>query len=88
MERAAFELFKRIVQLQNSSKPIFIFSGPGNNGGDGAAISRMLAEVGYNVNFFLLASEKYSPDLLINVERLKKIGINPISIKSSDDFPN
>ena len=88
MERAAFELFKRIVQLQNSSKPIFIFSGPGNNGGDGAAISRMLAEVGYNVNFFLLASEKYSPDLLINVERLKKIGINPISIKSGDDFPN
>ena len=32
MERAAFELFKRIVQLQNSSKPIFIFSGPGNIG--------------------------------------------------------
>ena len=48
MERAALKLFEWIVRRFERSKRIIIFSGPGNNGGDGLALTRLLSEERYN----------------------------------------
>ncbi|HCY00734.1 MAG TPA: bifunctional ADP-dependent NAD(P)H-hydrate dehydratase/NAD(P)H-hydrate epimerase, partial [Bacteroidales bacterium] len=35
MERASVALMQAYVSLYSSNRPVFIFAGPGNNGGDG-----------------------------------------------------
>ena len=53
MERAAQTMVRTITELWGSATPIVVFAGPGNNGGDGLAIARMLAEQGYQVSAYL-----------------------------------
>ncbi|EOZ96809.1 NAD(P)HX epimerase [Indibacter alkaliphilus LW1] len=72
MERAALsfvrDFFKR---FQNSKKKIFVFVGPGNNGGDGLAIARLIADRGYKVSVITFSEkEKCSKDYVINFEKL------------------
>jgi len=54
MERAAIACTKWISDQVLLSKPISIFCGKGNNGGDGLAISRLLAEKGLNISVCIL----------------------------------
>ncbi|SEG19078.1 NAD(P)H-hydrate dehydratase [Sphingobacterium lactis] len=73
MERAALKAVEAMESdfgegLQEL--PIVIICGKGNNGGDGLAIGRILGEQGYNVEVKLLHSENYSPDNLINQQKL------------------
>lgn len=71
MERASNACFGWIKKNLDSSHKIKIFVGPGNNGGDGLALSRMLAANGYLVKVYLLSPiEKLSPDALKNYNRL------------------
>lgn len=71
MERAARCCTKWISENLNSFHTVKIFTGPGNNGGDGLAVARMLWEEGLDVHVFMLApSDKLSPDSLVNYERL------------------
>ena len=49
-----------------------IICGPGNNGGDGLALARMLLVDGYKVKTYVIASEKKSDDFLKNNDRLLK----------------
>lgn len=75
MERAATKVFQWIdEQLKQSTTPIYIFCGIGNNGGDGMALGRMLIEKGYNVTCFIVNySDKRSKCFLINYGRIKEI---------------
>lgn len=75
MERAANELLKKIVAKYLYAKRIRIFAGPGNNGGDGVALARMLAMAGYDVTLHIIESSSYSQDLEENLKRLRKQGI-------------
>ena len=53
MERAAKALTRAITERWSPGVPVVVFAGPGNNGGDALAVSRILAEQGYRVQTFL-----------------------------------
>ncbi|HBH85426.1 MAG: hypothetical protein A2X05_02595 [Bacteroidetes bacterium GWE2_41_25] len=89
MERAAGQLFRWYVSRFERNRRIFIFAGPGNNGGDGLALARMLSEERYDVELhYLKFTDKTSPDWEHNYQRLKKelsVVINIIT--SAEQFP-
>lgn len=71
MERAAAECFYWIIANIPADRPVKVFCGAGNNGGDGFAIARMLADKGYNTEVFLAGDpEKLSPSCRINMNRM------------------
>ena len=59
MERAALSCTKYILNNFPIQTSIFVFSGPGNNGGDGFAIARQLLWAGYEVKVYY-NSEQYN----------------------------
>ena len=71
MERAAKALTRAITQRWPQRVPVVTFAGPGNNGGDALAVSRMLTEQGYQVHTFLLnISGHLSADCAENKRRI------------------
>ena len=52
MERASQALAKTISERWNTETPFTVFAGPGNNGGDALAVSRLLAQQGYRVEVY------------------------------------
>lgn len=89
MERAAGQLFKWFRENTDPGASYVIICGPGNNGGDGLALARMLADVGWEVSVVLIwFSAQGSPDLLINLERLREQGKVPIlEVRNAAEFP-
>jgi len=73
MERAGKNCTKWIRKKLKKNQDIFVFVGPGNNGGDGLVIARHLAEKDYNVTVaILLFTDNFSNDFSVNLDRLKK----------------
>lgn len=71
MERAARSCFNWLCEHQYSENNFVIFCGKGNNGGDGLAIARMLAERGTRVDACILEFGNLgTPDFQANLERL------------------
>ena len=71
MERAAKALTQAITDQWNSSTPVIVFAGPGNNGGDALAVARMLIDRNYDVTAYLFnISGHLSEDCAINKKRL------------------
>jgi len=85
MERAATALTQAIMKYRSKDTPIVVFAGPGNNGGDALAVSRLLAEEGYQVKAYLFnTGEHISEECTINKERLvlcEKAEFNEITSK-------
>ena len=74
MERAAKRCFKWVTKNINKKTRINVICGPGNNGGDGLAIARMLALKGYTIDvYFLKITDKVSPGCKFNYDRLFNI---------------
>lgn len=72
MERAAQAFVNRYTVYYSASRPVVVFAGSGNNGGDALAISRLLAQRSYVVElFFFQAGHTPSPACADNLERLK-----------------
>ena len=72
MERSARAICNAICEQWTQSTPIVVFAGPGNNGGDALAMSRMLAEKGYVVDVFLFNIHNHlSDDCATNKKRIE-----------------
>ncbi len=77
MERAAGKCFSWIKENFCTKKYFAFFIGPGNNGGDGLALARMMADEGYNCRVFLV-TEKHSPDAEKNLSCLRSQNLVPV----------
>lgn len=81
MERASRVFCQWFVKkFPDKHRKIFVFSGPGNNGGDGLAIARMLSRDFYEVKAFLVhLGNKLSDDCAANFKTLKKYRFCPFA---------
>ncbi|WP_443777011.1 NAD(P)H-hydrate dehydratase [Bacteroides clarus] len=71
MERASRALARAMSERWSAETPFTVFAGPGNNGGDALAVSRLLAEWGCRVEVYLFNTKgTLSPDCETNKERL------------------
>lgn len=76
MERAANKFVMAFTEKWDVSHPVVVFAGSGNNGGDALAVSRMLAEKGYQVEAFLFNTGKgLSVDCVANKEQLASTSV-------------
>ena len=89
MERAAGSLFTWYVNRFERNRRIFIFAGPGNNGGDGLTLARLLAGERYYVELhYLKFTEKTTSDWELNYQRLKnESGVLINIITAPEQFP-
>lgn len=88
MERAASACTAWIEEHYDSSRPILIMAGVGNNGGDALAIARMLIERNYAVRSYVVRySENFSKDMQINLDRLRDAGHEVCYILEESQFP-
>ncbi|KAA6438662.1 NAD(P)H-hydrate dehydratase [Dyadobacter flavalbus] len=87
MERASNGFVRWFCNQFVNTRPVCIFCGKGNNGGDGLAIARILASMDYHVNVYIVEhSTDASADFQANLERLKNT-VQPNSIQTPADFP-
>ncbi|MBO4800286.1 MAG: NAD(P)H-hydrate dehydratase [Bacteroidaceae bacterium] len=72
MERASRAVADEILRRwSDPSQRVFVFSGPGGNGGDGLAVARLLAEAGREVTAYLFnVKGTLNPDCEQNRDRL------------------
>ena len=82
MENAARGTLDAMRDWLDVESEIAILCGPGNNGGDGMALARLLVEREHNVTIFLAGDrQKLSTDALVQYDALAKI-IDPDEIYS------
>jgi ADP-dependent NAD(P)H-hydrate dehydratase / NAD(P)H-hydrate epimerase len=89
MERAAGQLLGWYLSHFEHSHRVFIFAGPGNNGGDGIALGRMLSANRIDAGvYYIQFTEKTSSDWEINRLRFQaEADASFTTITNRDQFP-
>ncbi|WP_372572960.1 NAD(P)H-hydrate dehydratase [Ruegeria jejuensis] len=79
-------IFEEWPELAESVGRAVVLCGPGNNGGDGFVVARLLKERGWEVEVFLYGDpEKLPPDARVNYDRWSTIGaVSPLADFKSD----
>jgi hydroxyethylthiazole kinase-like uncharacterized protein yjeF len=68
-------IFEEWPELAKTSHKAVVLCGPGNNGGDGFVVARLLKEWGWEVEVFLYGdAEKLPPDARVNYKRWREVG--------------
>ncbi len=90
MERAANRAALWIMERFSGDTHIVIIAGPGNNGGDGLVIARLLHNAGFKTAVIIPEiSNSFSADFTANKGRLEEIGYNTIVYPGSiGEFPD
>lgn len=87
MERAATSFVEHLFKHHDLPplSQIAVFCGPGNNGGDGLVIARLLAQNGFQVNALICTAEgNPTNEFSVNLERLKTLQLSNLTIKQVD----
>lgn len=88
MERASVQLFQWMIKRLNKTQCVHVFCGPGNNGGDGLALSRLLIDAGYDVKVYAIdLFKEQSEDYKLNRMRLEQMDVLIQPIQSVQDIP-
>lgn len=90
MERAALAFSNWFqTHFPDPDRPVHIFCGPGNNGGDGLAVARILHGRFFPVTVYLCYTDgNTSPDFRANLERLPRLKeLQIIELQSRDPLP-
>jgi len=79
------------VMLEKYGDPmgqtVAVFAGPGNNGGDGLVIARLLtARLARTVVFLLVPKDKLKGDSAINYSRLRELPVKIIEFKNEEEL--
>jgi hydroxyethylthiazole kinase-like uncharacterized protein yjeF len=89
MERAAGACTDIITQQFSNRHPVYIFCGKGNNGGDGLVIARLLTQLGYTVDTFILETGKSgSPDFQHHLSLLRQTTSRLHYLQSGESLPS
>lgn len=86
MERAANKCADWLKANFPKETLFVILCGPGNNGGDGLAIARMLHLRSYGVKAFLLNFKEPSADCTQNLQKLKQVNEQLVTVVEPDAF--
>ena len=89
MERAGTACYRWIRKKTDTVTKIKVFCGPGNNGGDGLVVARLLANKGYSVEVFVTRfTNKASEDFQVNHQKLKETeNVKVMDIFDGDELP-
>jgi hydroxyethylthiazole kinase-like uncharacterized protein yjeF len=89
MERASKAFVQKFMSFGfiTPDAQVDVYCGSGNNGGDGLAISRLLAEQGFSIRVFVLPSDRYSNDFKINLRRLLELRSEALEIHETHAEP-
>lgn len=87
MESAAGELCRALERFYPEWSRVVVVCGPGNNGGDGLAAARQLAQRGIAVDLFTLGDPSaYRGDPAVNLARAGAFGLVAIALASRGGF--
>lgn len=85
MERASNAFVMKFLEVNREKRPVKIFCGIGNNGGDGLAIGRLLKEKGWEVYLYVVGkTQNGSDDFKANLERSELYAV----LNGTNDLPN
>ncbi len=89
MERASLAFCHSFKMTFPAPAKVYIFCGPGNNGGDGLCIARILKSKNYLVKVFVCNfTHSKSKDFNLNLKRLDRQKTIPvINLNTINDFP-
>ncbi|ACT96289.1 NAD(P)H-hydrate dehydratase [Dyadobacter fermentans] len=87
MERASQAFVRCFCNQYVNTRPVAVFCGKGNNGGDGLAIARLLSGSGYDVQVFIVEYTLHATDDFR--QNLSRLGnhLTPRRIHSENDLP-
>ena len=87
MERAVCALFEQVEYILGNldGKKFVVVAGTGNNGGDGLGLARKLKDANADVEVWLCDfSQNISNECKINLDKLKELKVNIISLANRD----
>lgn len=74
MERASQAVAREVMQRWDDRRMVYVFCGPGNNGGDGLAVARIMVRHGYKVGAYLFnVTGRLSEECAANWDRLEEL---------------